>query len=50
MKSWRACSTGARDEEYVQILVRKPQGKRPENRLEDNIKMNLAEIGCDDVD
>jgi hypothetical protein len=32
-------------------LARKPQGKRPlgrpRSRLEDNIKMDLGEMGCD---
>ena len=33
------------------VLVRKPEGKRPLGRprsiWEDNIKMNLREVGCD---
>ena len=32
------------------VLVRKPEGKRPlgrpRHRWEDNIKMNLQEVGC----
>jgi hypothetical protein len=36
------------------ILVGKPEGKRPFrrpwHRLENNIKMDLKGIGCDDVD
>jgi ribosome biogenesis protein Nip4 len=36
------------------ILVKKPEGKtplgRPRRRLEDNIKMDLGEIGFGDVD
>jgi hypothetical protein len=36
------------------ILVGKPEGKRPigrpRSRWEDNIKMDLREIGCDGVD
>jgi len=36
------------------ILVGKPEGKRPRGRLryrwEDNIKMDLREIGWEDVD
>jgi hypothetical protein len=33
----------------IQILIRKPEGKRPLGRLrqEDNIKMDIKEIGCD---
>ena len=33
------------------VLVRKPEGKRPfgrpRDRWEDNIKMDLREVGCD---
>jgi hypothetical protein len=33
------------------VLVEKPEGKRPlvrpRRRLEDNIKMNLQEVGCE---
>jgi hypothetical protein len=36
------------------ILVEKPQGKipseRPRHRWEDNIKMDLREVGCGDMD
>ena len=36
------------------VLVRKPEGKRPLGRLrhrwEDNIKMDLREVGCDPRD
>ena len=36
------------------VLVRKPGGKRPLGRLmckrEDNIKMALHEVGCEDMD
>jgi hypothetical protein len=36
------------------VLVGKPEGKRPLNivkyRWEDNIKVDLKGIGCDDVD
>ena len=36
------------------VLVGKPEGKRPlgrpRRRWEDNIKMNLREVGCDDGD
>jgi hypothetical protein len=36
------------------ILVRKPEGKRslgrPRHRWEDNIKMDLQEVGCGGLD
>jgi len=32
------------------ILVGKPKGKRPGRRCEDNIKMDLQEVGCGDMD
>jgi len=36
------------------VLVGKPEGKRPlgryRRRWEDNIKMNLQEVGCVDID
>ena len=36
---------------YVRNLVGKPEGKRhlerPRRRWEDNIKMDLREVGCD---
>ena len=36
------------------VLVRKPEGKRPlgrpRHRWEDNIKMDLQEVGCGDMD
>jgi hypothetical protein len=44
-----ACSTNGREEEYVQVMVRKPEGKRPLGRPRcrwvDNINMDLGEIG-----
>jgi hypothetical protein len=43
-----------RDEKGVQTLVGKPEGKRPFGRpmhiWEDNIRMDLREIGWEDVD
>jgi hypothetical protein len=33
-----------------QILVRKPEGKRPMHRWEDNITMDLRETGWTGVD
>jgi hypothetical protein len=45
-----ACSTHGRDEKCAQnFLVGKPEGKRPlgrpQSRREDNIRMDLREIG-----
>jgi hypothetical protein len=46
----KACST----EKNIQILVGKPERKRqlgrPTRRYEDNIKLDLNDIGCDWVD
>ena len=39
-----------REERYIQVLVGKPEGRRPLGRpscrWNDNIKMNLQEVGC----
>jgi len=32
------------------ILVGKPEGKRPLGRREDNIKKDMQEVGCADMD
>ena len=44
---------GERRSEY-RVLVGKPEGKRqlgrPRRRWEDNIKMDLQEVGCGDMD
>ena len=50
----RVCSTyGERRGEY-RVLVGKPEGRRPLGKpryiLEDNIKMNLQEMGCGGMD
>jgi hypothetical protein len=49
----RACSTNEKRNAYS-ILVRKPEGKRPQGRPRrrcvDNIKMDLREIGWGDMD
>ena len=43
-----------REEAYAVFLVRKPEGKRPLERprlrWEDNIKMDLQEVGCGGMD
>jgi hypothetical protein len=50
----RGCSTDRGKEGYVRGLVGKPEGRRPlgrrRRRREDNIKMNLREIGWCDMD
>jgi len=33
-----------------EVLVEKPEGKRPRCRWEDNIKMDLQEVGCGGMD
>jgi len=51
----RACSTyGEGRRSIYRVLVGKPEGKRPlgrtRHRWEDNIKMNLQEVGCGGMD
>jgi hypothetical protein len=50
----RACSTNGKKRYAYRILVRKTEEKRPLGRLRcrwvDNIKMDLREIGWDDMD
>jgi hypothetical protein len=47
------CSTNMEEEERI-LLVGKPEGKSPlgrqRRRWEDNIRMNLGEVGWGDVD
>jgi hypothetical protein len=47
-----ACIVERRDR--YRVLVRKPHGRRslggPRHRLEDNIKMDLQEVGCGGMD
>jgi hypothetical protein len=49
-----ACSANGEKWNEYRILVGKPEGKRPlgrpRRRCEDNIKMNLREIGSGGVD
>jgi hypothetical protein len=50
-----ACSTHGRHEKSIQILIGKPEGKRPlgrrsRRRWEDNIRMDLKEIVWEGVD
>jgi hypothetical protein len=50
----RACSTNGEKRNAYGILVGNPEGKRPlgrpRSRSVDNIKMDLREIGWDDMD
>jgi hypothetical protein len=45
-----ACSTYGDRIGVYRVMVRKPEGKRPlgrpRHRYEDNIKMDLQEVGC----
>jgi hypothetical protein len=49
-----ACSAYGERKDVYRVLVRKPEGKRPlgrpRRRWEDNIKMDLQEMGCRDMD
>jgi hypothetical protein len=45
-----ACSTYGERRGLYRVLVRKPEGKRPRRRWEDNIKMGFQEVGCGSVD
>ena len=49
-----ACSTYGKRRCVYRVLVGKPEGKRPlgrsRRRWEDNIKMDLQEVGCGDMD
>jgi hypothetical protein len=41
----RACRINGEKRTAYSILVGKPEGKRPRRRYDDNIKMDLIEIG-----
>ena len=49
-----ACSTYGESRYVYRVLVGKPEGKRPlgrpRRRWEDNIKMDLQEVGCEGMD
>jgi hypothetical protein len=49
-----ACSAYGERRGVYRVLVGKPEGKRPLGRLrrrwEDNIKMDLQEVGCGGMD
>jgi hypothetical protein len=45
------CSSDGGGEGLYRVLVGKPEGKRPlRHRWEDNIKMDLQEVGCGGMD
>ena len=50
----RTCSTYGAIQKGIRVLVGKPKSKRPlgrpRRRWEDNIKMDLREVGCDPRD
>jgi hypothetical protein len=50
----RACSTYGREEKPIHCFVLKPERKRtlgrPRRRWEDNIKMDIQEVGCEVMD
>ena len=54
MKWVGACSKYGGEQRCVQVLLGKPDGERPLGRLscrwEDNIKMDLQEVGCGGMD
>ena len=49
-----ACVTYGLGRSVYRVLVGKPEGKRPlgrpRRRWEDNIKMDLQEVGCEGMD
>jgi hypothetical protein len=49
-----ACSTYGEERSVYRVLVGKPEEKRllgkPRHRWEDNIMMDLQEVGCGDMD
>jgi hypothetical protein len=49
-----ACSTNGEKRNAYRLLVGKPEGRRPlggpRSRWVDNIRMDLVEVGCGDVD
>jgi hypothetical protein len=44
------CSTDGEERGVCRFLVEKPEGMRPRRRWEDNIRMDLQEMGCRDMD
>jgi hypothetical protein len=49
-----ACSSDGKERGVYRVLVGKPDGKRPltrpRHRWEDNIKMDIQEVECEDMD
>ena len=50
----RACSVNGGGERLYRVLVGKPEGQRPlgrpRRRREDNVRMDLQEVGCGGMD
>jgi hypothetical protein len=46
----RTCGTYGERRGAYRALVGKPEGRRPFGRWEDNIKMDLREVGCGGAD
>jgi hypothetical protein len=50
----RACNVDGEERGVYRVLVGKPEGKRPlvrpRHRWEDNIRMDLQEVGCGGMD
>jgi hypothetical protein len=50
----RACSTHGAKKKACRILVGRPEGKRPlgrpRRRWEDNVKLDLRQVGCGGMD
>jgi len=50
----RACNTHGESKDVYRVLVRKPEGNfplgRPRSAFVDNIKMDLQEVECGDID
>ena len=48
------CSINGAEERCYRVLVGRPEGKRPDGRSrprwEDNIKMDIQEVGCGGMD
>jgi len=49
-----ACSMYGGEKRHIQVLVGKPEGKRPpgrtRHRQEDNNKMHLQKVGCEGME
>jgi len=45
-----ACSAYGRGERLYRVLVGKSEGQKSRRRWEDNVKMDLQEVGCGGMD